>query len=104
MNFFLHYKVFTTHKQQRKKVALQNAHHSQIVKKSCIAKCSPFTNSEKKRKLHCEGMHTCVSFFVHSQNAQRKTKTHTTHDARIFGDDGIVSVIAEMRRKRKQGQ
>jgi hypothetical protein len=80
--------VFTTHKQQRKKVALQNAHHSQIV---------------KKKKLHCKGMHTCVSFFVHSQNAQRETKTHTTHDARIFGDDGIVSVIAEMKRKKNKG-
>lgn len=46
-------------------------------------------------------MHTCVSFFVHSQNAQRETKTHTTHDARIFGDDGIVIVISAMRRKKK---
>ncbi len=48
-------------------------------------------------------MHTCVSFFVHSQNAPRETKTHTTHDARIFGDDGIVNVIAEMRREKKKG-
>lgn len=79
--------MFATHKQQRKK--------------SCIAKCSPFTNREKKGKLHCEGMHTCMSFFVHSQNEQRETKTHTTHDDRIFGDDGIVSVISAMRRKKK---
>jgi hypothetical protein len=43
-----------------------------------------------------------VSFFVHSQNAQRETKTHTTHDARIFGDDGIVSVIAKMKRKKNK--
>jgi hypothetical protein len=44
-----------------------------------------------------------VSFFVHSQNAPRETKTHTTHDARIFGDDGIVNGIAEMRREKKKG-
>jgi hypothetical protein len=49
-------------------------------------------------------MHTCVPFFVHSQNAQRETKTNTTHDARIFGDNDIVSVIVEMKRKKKQGQ
>jgi hypothetical protein len=65
---------------------LQNAHHSQkiIIKKVALWKHA----------------HKCV-IFVHSQNAQKETKTHTTHDVRIFGDDGIMSVIAKMRRKKK---
>jgi methyl coenzyme M reductase subunit C-like uncharacterized protein (methanogenesis marker protein 7) len=80
--------MFTTHKQQRKKVALQNAHRSQIV--------------EKKKKLHCEGTHTCVIFCSFTKCTKKK-KTHTTRDARIFGDDGIVSVIVEMRRNKNKG-
>jgi hypothetical protein len=73
----------------KKKVSLQNAHHSQIMKKEKVALW--------------RHAHKCV-IFVHSQNAQRETKTHTIHDARIFGDDGIMSVITKMRRQKKQGQ
>ncbi len=84
--FFL--KLQSVHNSQttKKKVSLQNAHHSQkiIIKKVALWKHA----------------HKCV-IFVHSQNAQKETKTHTTHDVRIFGDDGIMSVIAKMRRKKK---
>jgi len=81
-------KLQSVHNSQttKKKVSLQNAHHSQkiIIKKVALWKHA----------------HKCV-IFVHSQNAQKETKTHTTHDVRIFGDDGIMSVIAKMRRKKK---
>jgi hypothetical protein len=81
-------KLQSVHNSQttKKKVSLQNAHHSQkiIIKKVALWRHA----------------HKCV-IFVHSQNAQKETKTHTTHDVRIFGDDGIMSVIAKMRRKKK---
>jgi hypothetical protein len=81
-------KLQSVHNSQttKKKVSLQNAHHSQkiIIKKVALWRHA----------------HKCV-IFVHSQNAQKETKTHTTHDVRIFGDDGIMGVIAKMRRKKK---
>lgn len=83
-------KLQSVHNSQttKKKVSLQNVHHSQkiIIKKVALWRHA----------------HKCV-IFVHSQNVQKETKTHTTHDVRIFGDDGIMSVIAKMRRKKKQG-
>jgi hypothetical protein len=44
----------------------------------------------------------CVIFCSFTKCTKRN-KNNTTHDARIFGDDGIVSVIAETRRKRNKG-
>ncbi len=49
-------------------------------------------------------MHACTSFLVHSQNGQRKTKTHThiPHDVKAFVDNNIMNDTGRTRRKKNE--